>query len=107
MYNIVLFLILLFIVLDFAIERTLAWLNEKKIGISIPKELSGIYDDEKYKKQQQYSLVNHKFGVLSSSFDFAILVIMFSFGLFGVIDDFLRLYIENEILFTVGNREAF
>lgn len=102
MYNIVLFLILLFIVLDFAIERTLAWLNAKKIGISIPKELSGIYDDEKYKKQQQYSLVNHKFGVLSSSFDFAILVIMFSFGLFGVIDDFLRLYIENEILLTLA-----
>ncbi len=102
MYNIVLFLILLFIVLDFAIERTLAWLNAKKIGVSIPKELSGIYDDEKYKKQQQYSLVNHKFGVLSSSFDFAILVIMFSFGLFGVIDDFLRLYIENEILLTLA-----
>ena len=72
MYNIVLFLILLFIVLDFAIERTLAWLNAKKIGISIPKELSGIYDDEKYKKQQQYSLVHNKFGALRSSFDFAL-----------------------------------
>jgi STE24 endopeptidase len=101
MYNIVFFLIVLFIVADFFLERVLAWLNAKQIGIAIPPILEGIYDNEKYQKQQRYSLVNYKFGIFTSSFNVLILLIMFAFGLFGLLDGALRGYIENELLLTL------
>ncbi|HPL93949.1 MAG TPA: M48 family peptidase, partial [Paludibacteraceae bacterium] len=72
MYNIVFFLIVLFIVADFLLERVLALLNAKKIGIAIPPILEGIYDNEKYQKQQRYSFVNYKFGIFTSSFNVSI-----------------------------------
>jgi len=101
MYNIVFFLIVLFIVADFLLERVLALLNAKKIGIAIPPLLEGIYDNEKYQKQQRYSLVNYKFGIFTSSFNVFILLIMFAFGLFGLLDGVLRGVIENELLLTL------
>ena len=101
MYNIVFFLIVLFIVADFLLERVLALLNAKKIGIAIPPILEGIYDNEKYQKQQRYSLVNYKFGIFTSSFNVFILLIMFAFGLFGLLDGVLRGVIENELLLTL------
>ena len=101
MYNIVFFLIVLFIVADFLLERVLALLNAKKIGIAIPPILEGIYDNEKYQKQQRYSLVNYKFGIFTSSFNVFILLIMFAFVLFGLLDGVLRGVIENELLLTL------
>jgi STE24 endopeptidase len=101
MYNIVFFLIVLFIVADFFLERVLAWLNAKQIGIAIPPILEGIYDNEKYQKQQRYSFVNYKFGIFTSSFNVLILLIMFTFGLFGLLDGALRGCIENELLLTL------
>ncbi|MBP6369479.1 MAG: M48 family metallopeptidase [Paludibacteraceae bacterium] len=101
MYNIVFFLIVLFIVADFLLERVLALLNAKKIGIAIPPILEGIYDNEKYQKQQRYSFVNYKFGIFTSSFNVFILLIMFAFGLFGLLDGVLRGVIENELLLTL------
>lgn len=101
MYNIVFFLIVLFIVADFLLERVLALLNAKKIGIAIPPILEGIYDNEKYQKQQRYSFVNYKFGIFTSSYNVFILLIMFAFGLFGLLDGVLRGVIENELLLTL------
>ncbi len=101
MYNIIFFLIVLFILLDYVLERVVAWLNAKQIGIPIPSVLEGIYDSTKYIKQQAYSLVNYKFGIFTSSFNVSILLIMFIFGIFGYIDGVLRLYIENDLLLTL------
>ena len=83
MYNIVFFLIVLFIVADYVLERVLAWLNAKQIGIPIPAVLAGVYDNDKYIKQQKYSFVNNKFGIYTSSFNVLLLLIMFILGLFG------------------------
>ena len=102
MYNIVFFLIVLFIVSDYVLERVLAWLNAKQIGIPIPAVLAGVYDNDKYIKQQKYSFVNNKFGIYTSSFNVLLLLIMFILGLFGFIDEALRVYIDNDILLTLA-----
>ena len=46
----ILFILLAIITFDFALERTLSFLNNRNAKKPIPAELEGIYDEEKYKK---------------------------------------------------------
>jgi STE24 endopeptidase len=52
----------------------------------LPDEVKGIYDEEKYKKQQAYQRENNRFGLLSSSFSFALTLAMFLFFGFAFVD---------------------
>jgi STE24 endopeptidase len=52
----------------------------------LPDEVKGIYDEEKYKKQQAYQRENNRFGLLSSSFSFALTLAMFVFFGFAYVD---------------------
>ena len=49
-----LLLIIAFVTLDFVISSVLSWLNTKWMTHPVPPELEGLYDDEKYRKQQDY-----------------------------------------------------
>ncbi len=60
------------IILDFVIERGLSYLNTMWMSKPIPEELQGIYDEEQYKKQQLYSKVNNRFGLITSLVSFVI-----------------------------------
>ena len=65
----------------------MGYLNKTKWSVAIPEELKGIYDDEKYAKSQNYERVNHKFSILTSSFNlFLILVFLYLQG-FAFIDE--------------------
>jgi len=52
----------------------------------LPDEVKGIYDEEKYKKQQAYQRENNRFGLVSSSFSFALTLAMFLFFGFAFVD---------------------
>ena len=81
------FLVLIaIIVTDFALERVLSFLNGKSAKKDIPQELSGIYDEEKYAKSQEYNQVNSRFGMLTASFSFLLLICALYFGWFGILD---------------------
>ena len=54
MYNVVFWLIIAFVVIEFLIERTVSRLNASWFGKPIPAILSGVFDEEKYLKQQAY-----------------------------------------------------
>lgn len=58
MFNAVFYLIILFIVLDFILDRYLAYLNAKTRNAVLPDELRGIYDEEKYAKSIAYEQEN-------------------------------------------------
>lgn len=102
MYNQVFWLIIAFVVIEFIIERTISKLNAGWFGKPIPEKLAGIFDAEKYQKQQDYSLTNYRFGVFSSTFSVALSLVVLSLGLYGWIDDFLRQWVENEVLLCLA-----
>lgn len=86
MHEILFWIIIGIIVLDFLFEKYLDYLNTKTMSDVLPDEVKGIYDEEKYKKQQAYQRENNRFGLISGSFSFALTLAMFLFFGFAFVD---------------------
>lgn len=86
MYNTVFFIIIIILVLDFLLERFLEYLNSKSRSQSLPKEISDVYDKEKYLQQQAYKRANEKLGMLSGTVSFIIIMLMLIFGGFSMVN---------------------
>lgn len=61
------YIIIAILVADYVLNQTLDHLNSTWRSKPIPQELTGIYDDEKYKKQQSYSQTVSKFSLIEST----------------------------------------
>ena len=97
MYNGVFWLIIAFIIIEFIIERWVSKLNAGWFGKPIPDVLSGVFDADKYAKQQSYSLTNYRFGVLTASFSVVVSLVALFLGLYGWLDTYLRVWIAQEV----------
>lgn len=89
--------IIAILIFDFILERILDYLNTTRWSDKLPDEVKGIYDEEKYRKQQAYSKVNHRFGMLTSSFSFLLIMLMLFFGGFALINNWAVSVSENPI----------
>ena len=85
-YNAPFMLIVLIIMFNYVLERILDFLNSNFWSDKLPDELNDVYDAEKYKKSQQYKRINNKFGLLTSTFSFLIVIGMLFFHVFGYFD---------------------
>ncbi|SMD08995.1 STE24 endopeptidase [Desulfocicer vacuolatum DSM 3385] len=75
------YIIIGILVLNYALERLLDHLNISCMGQPIPKALEGVYDPEKYNKQQLYQKTNTQFELISSTFSLmVVLVFLFITG---------------------------
>jgi len=90
-------IIIVILVADFGLERCLAYLNIKQSGKELPSVLRDIYDPEKYLRQQNYFRTNSRFGMLTSSFSFIVVLIMFAFGGFSWVDGLVQQYIQSPV----------
>jgi len=90
-------LILIFLTVDFILERLLSLLNIKHSKLPLPKLVSDIYDEEKYRKQQEYFRVNSSFGMITSTFSFILIILMLIFGGFGWLDGIVSNFTEYTI----------
>jgi len=97
MAHILFIIIIIILVADFALERYLAFLNIQQSGKELPPILRDIYDPEKYARQQDYFRTNSRFGMLSSSFSFVIILVMITCGGFIFVDNIVQQYIQNPI----------
>jgi len=79
MYTILFIVILVIIVADFLIDRYVDYLNTTRWSDRLPNEVKGIYDENKYAQQQAYQRENHRFGLLTSTFNFALILGMLLF----------------------------
>jgi STE24 endopeptidase len=102
MYNFVFWIIIAIILLEFVLNRVVSYLNSTWFGKPIPAELEGIYDEEKYAKQQKYSLTNYKFSTVMTSINIVISLVALFIGFYGWFDDVLRGVISNEILLSIS-----
>jgi STE24 endopeptidase len=90
--------IITIITINFLVERWLDWLNDKNSSATLPKELKGIYDEEKYAKQRAYDKVKGRFSMLSSSFSFVLILAMLFFNGFATVDAYARTITSNSLL---------
>ncbi|MFZ4400004.1 MAG: M48 family metallopeptidase [Bacteroidales bacterium] len=94
-------IIIAILIFDYLLERLLDYLNSTYWSNELPKELSGIYNAEKYKKSQDYQKVNQKFSLLTSSLSFIAMLLMLIFGGFAFVDGFVRQFTTNPILMAL------
>ena len=94
-------IILVILTADFVSERILSALNVKSSKKPIPDLLSGIYDQDKYQKQQSYFRANTRFGLLTSTVSFLVIFLMIVFGGFGWLDGIVQRWTANPILVSL------
>ncbi len=96
--NFYFYLIIGILILDFLIERGLSWLNVRNVSPNLPDELKGIYNSEKYALQQQYFKTNQRFGLITGTFSFVVMLLMLVLGGFGWLDSIVSVWTNSEII---------
>jgi STE24 endopeptidase len=98
MHKLIYLAIIIIIVVDYLAENYLEYLNTKHMGTKLPDEVKDVYDAKKYAKQQSYQRENHRFGIITSTFSFVIILAMFIFYGFAYADNIARGVTGNPIL---------
>ncbi|TRX70474.1 M48 family metallopeptidase [Carboxylicivirga sp. M1479] len=83
---------------QFIFDQWLDYLNHKTVKSNIPSELKGVYDEEKYKKQQEYKKANYSFGVLSECVSFIAIVLVLFLGGFAFVNELSAAVSSNSII---------
>jgi STE24 endopeptidase len=92
---------LLIISIEFIFEKVLAYLNYRSLKDDLPEKLKGIYEADKYRKSIAYNRENARFGFLTSIISFILIVILIATGFFGILDGWVRTFMDNEILISL------
>ncbi|MEM8965365.1 MAG: M48 family metallopeptidase [Bacteroidota bacterium] len=99
--QLILFIILTIITVNFIIERVLDYLNRQNKKHDLPEELSGIYNEQRYQRSLEYQQANDRFGAITASFGFVVSVVLLLSGFFGWLDIQLRDWIEHPIALSL------
>ena len=97
MPNTLFLLVLALLLFDYALERFLNYLNLRNLSSEIPKELTGIYEEEKYRKSQEYEKAKTKFSFYSSTFSLALMLVMLFSGGFAYVDNTVQQFVSHPI----------
>jgi STE24 endopeptidase len=98
MHEYIFLAIIIIIVFDFLFENYLDYLNITRMGKKLPNELEGIYNEEKYARQQSYQRENHRFGMVSGTFSFLVILGMILFFGFAFVDQIVWQITSSEVL---------
>jgi STE24 endopeptidase len=84
-------LVALFAILsEFVVATTVSVLNLRAQAEVPPPELADVYDVDRYREAQRYARVRARFGLLTRSFDLAVLLSFWFIGGFELVDRALR-----------------
>ena len=81
--EIIFFIIVVFLCLDFMLERVLEFLNSKHMSPVLPDSLKGIYDEKEYSRFQSYKRENGRLDCWSSGVGFGVMIVFLVAGGFG------------------------
>jgi STE24 endopeptidase len=101
MSSIFFYLILAIIVFDYLLERFLGYLNMRRMSETLPAELQGIYDPERYRKSQQYLREKQRFSFITATVNFLAVLVMLTAGGFGWFDHLVRGVTQHPILLAM------
>ena len=88
--NIFAIIILATLAVDFILDLVADILNLRALHAVLPTEFKGVYDAQEYKKSQEYTRVNTRFGFIVSSFSLILTLIFWFSGGFPFLDDIVR-----------------
>ncbi len=72
-------------------------LNIKSLQPELPQEFSDVYDADKYRRSQEYTRVNTRFGFITSTFSLVVTLVFWFAGGFNWLDQQVRVYGLHEI----------
>jgi STE24 endopeptidase len=98
MSQILFFVMIGLLLVDFFFERFLEYLNTTLWNDQLPEEVKGIYDPEKYRTQQAYEKINFRFSLVHSTFSFLVILAMFLFNGFARVDQLAGLVSMQPVL---------
>lgn len=101
MHNKIFYLILIFPVTGFIIERYLDFLNTRMWSENLPEKLKGICDENEYRKTQRYQKENNRLSFWTSLFNLTIILLMIIAGGFALADDLARSVSMNIIIISL------
>ena len=100
------FIIVVFLCLDFVLERVLESLNSKHMSPVLPDSLKGIYDEKEYSRFQSYKRENGRLDSWSSGVGFVVMIVSLVAGGFGWYNSWVVSLTDSvvwqTILFVVG-----
>lgn len=100
------FIIVVFLCLDFVLERVLESLNSKHMSPVLPDSLKGIYEEKEYSRFQSYKRENGRLDGWSSGVGFVVMIVFLVAGGFGWYNSWVVSLTDSvvwqTILFVVG-----
>ena len=104
--EIIFFIIVVFLCLDFVLERVLESLNSKHMSPVLPDSLKGIYEEKEYSRFQSYKRENGRLDSWSSGVGFVVMIVFLVAGGFGWYNSWVVSLTDSvvwqTILFVVG-----
>jgi len=97
----ILYIIIGISVFSYLFDQLLEYLNLKAQRHDLPADIAAFYDREKYLKSLDYHKELTKFGFITAAFSFSLSLLMLVFGGFGILDNWLRPLIPNDILLAL------
>ncbi|MHB9027890.1 MAG: M48 family metallopeptidase [Candidatus Latescibacterota bacterium] len=88
--NIYAIIILAALLLEFAVDTVSGILNMRSLGKTLPPEFRDIFDEEAYRKSQEYTRVKTRFGLFSSAASLAAALAFWFAGGFNWLDLLVR-----------------
>jgi STE24 endopeptidase len=95
LYAVIILFTLLF---EFVLDWISDLLNLSRLSTELPDEFKDIYDAEQYRKSQEYTRVNTKFGWITSSFELGVMLAFWFSGGFEFLDRIVRSWDLHPIL---------
>lgn len=84
--NIILIIVAL-LIFGYLLERVLASLNDRRWSDTVPKSLNGVYNNEEYRRAQQYDKANKRLTCASDTLNLGLMLLLLVTGTFGKLDN--------------------
>lgn len=96
--ELLLYLIIGIVLLDYGVDQILDYLNQRHSKSDVPDKLKGLYNEKEYARSQAYQKVKGRFSFLTSAFSTSLTLVLLYFGGFGYINSILDPYVVDPIL---------
>ena len=88
--NIYAIIILTTLIFSYLLDLFTEILNLKALREQLPQEFEGVYDEEAYRKSQEYTRVGTRFGFFTTVFSFVLTLVFWFTGGFNYLDQIVR-----------------
>ena len=93
------YLIIIFaLAVEYLLSTVSSILDMGNIVEEVPADFQDVYDREKYARSQSYLRDRTRFGIFSSTFSLLLILVVIHTGLFGVLDQLVRIQTNQPIL---------